>query len=296
MYNAPTKCAIMVNNNVLTKNGTQRIIFTDLDGSLLDHNTYSHEPAALLLNKLEQIGIPVIPVSSKTAAEILPLRETIQNQHPFITENGAGIYVPSGYFSAMEKPDRSGESLTNLSNSPTREVWLKFLDLEAAEFKTEYQTFYTLYRQEGPEAISRITGLSVTNAILANQREFSETIVWLSTESRKLAFIKTLSAQGASIHEGGRFLSITGPVDKGQAIQTLTELYRRQNNNQHCETLAIGDGKNDIAMLEVADSALIIRSPHHQPPHLQRSKNLTISQKNGPKGWVSGVTKWLQTF
>ncbi|MDG0969367.1 MAG: HAD-IIB family hydrolase [Porticoccaceae bacterium] len=286
----------MVNNKFLTKNGTQRIIFTDLDGSLLDHNTYSHEPAALLLNKLEQMGIPVIIVSSKTAAEILPLRELLKNKHPFITENGAGIYVPSDHFSAVEKPDRSQEYLTNLSISPTREVWLKLLDLQATEFKTEYQTFYTLYKREGPEAISRITGLSVTNAILANQREFSETIVWLSTESRKLAFIEALSAQGATIHEGGRFLSITGPVDKGQAIQTLTELYHRQDNIHYCETLAIGDSKNDIAMLEKADSALIIRSPYHHPPRLQRSKNLTISQKHGPEGWVSGVTKWLQSF
>ena len=53
-----------------------RLIFTDLDGSLLDHNTYSFDPAAELLLQLEQQQIPVIPVTSKTRAEVMALRQT----------------------------------------------------------------------------------------------------------------------------------------------------------------------------------------------------------------------------
>ncbi len=84
---------------IITKTGMQRLIFTDLDGTLLDHDNYSYEPAANLLEKLNNIGIPVIPTTSKTRSEVLPLRRAINNEHPFITENGAGIYIPKDYFS-----------------------------------------------------------------------------------------------------------------------------------------------------------------------------------------------------
>ncbi len=63
-----------------------------------------------------------------------------------------------------------------------------------------------------------------------------------------------------------------------------------------CDTLAIGDAANDKSMLEIADTALIIRSRHHMPPKLKRTDGISISKEIGPKGWVSGVTSWLQNF
>jgi predicted mannosyl-3-phosphoglycerate phosphatase (HAD superfamily) len=53
-----------------------KLIFTDLDGSLLDHHTYSFAPAANYLDRLETQGIPVIPITSKTRAEVLVLRRS----------------------------------------------------------------------------------------------------------------------------------------------------------------------------------------------------------------------------
>ena len=74
------------------------LIFTDLDGSLLDHFDYSFAPAEPLLKQLEQQAIPVICTTSKTLPELLNLRKKLKNTHPFIVENGAAIYVPEGYF------------------------------------------------------------------------------------------------------------------------------------------------------------------------------------------------------
>jgi hydroxymethylpyrimidine pyrophosphatase-like HAD family hydrolase len=62
------------------------VIYTDLDGSLLDHHSYSHAAADALLAELETQGIPVIPVSSKTRAELLQLRRQLDNRHPFIVD------------------------------------------------------------------------------------------------------------------------------------------------------------------------------------------------------------------
>ena len=46
------------------------IVFTDLDGTLLDHDDYSFEAARPALAKLETLNIPVILTTSKTATEV----------------------------------------------------------------------------------------------------------------------------------------------------------------------------------------------------------------------------------
>jgi len=131
-------------------------------------------------------------------------------------------------------------------------------------------------------------------AALANQREFSEPVHWTGTIARKKLFIQKLQSQGATILQGGRFLSIGGDIDKGRALLQLQNLYLQQADQVSCETLAIGDSGNDISMLEQASSALIIKSDNHSPPTLTRSENCSISIKTGPEGWAAGVADWLQ--
>jgi predicted mannosyl-3-phosphoglycerate phosphatase (HAD superfamily) len=59
------------------------VIFTDLDGSLLDHYTYSFAAATPLLDELNSQEIPVIPITSKTYAEVIRLRRFMGNSPPF---------------------------------------------------------------------------------------------------------------------------------------------------------------------------------------------------------------------
>ena len=102
----------------MSKKRIQRIILTDLDGSLLDHETYSHGHAKDLLLMLEKIGIPVIPVTSKTYSEVVKLKKELNNKHPFITENGAGIYIPNSYFKQIELNWKIKNDYFSISDSP----------------------------------------------------------------------------------------------------------------------------------------------------------------------------------
>ena len=83
-----------------------RLVVTDLDGSLLDHHTYDFSPAAPWLARFKQMGVPVIPVTSKTRAELIPLREALGlTATPFIAENGAVIGLPPGWCHArLDRP------------------------------------------------------------------------------------------------------------------------------------------------------------------------------------------------
>ena len=74
------------------------LVFSDLDGTLLDHHTYSFAAALPMLDKLKSQQIPVIPNTSKTFAELTEFTEQLDKDGPFIVENGAAIYIPIDFF------------------------------------------------------------------------------------------------------------------------------------------------------------------------------------------------------
>jgi mannosyl-3-phosphoglycerate phosphatase family protein len=269
-----------------------RLIFTDLDGSLLDHHNYSFAPAANCLERLEKQSIPVIPITSKTRTEVLSFRETINNSHPFIIENGAAICVPRRYFDQI--PNRANEcgDYWIINNSKPRSHWLDILTKVGKSFANEYQTFSSICDEQGIGGLSQLTKLSESQAALAQQREYTESIHWLGNNSRKADFIHQLNNAGANLIQGGRFLSMGGDTHKGSALLQLQALYQAQYGQ--CQSIAIGDSFNDISMLEVADSALVIRSPNHAMPVLKRTTNLYQSNAVGPNGWVEGINAWLK--
>lgn len=84
---------------IYSQKGSSLLVFTDLDGTLLDHHTYSFEPALPALNALKEKNIPLIICTSKTRAEIEKWRLELRTDHPFISENGGAIFIPKGYFS-----------------------------------------------------------------------------------------------------------------------------------------------------------------------------------------------------
>ena len=272
------------------------IIFTDLDGSLLDHYTYSFAAAGGLLKELKSLDIPVIPVTSKTYSEVLRLRDVMDNQHPFVSENGAAIFIPCGYFSRRPKGFSELGNFWVYRNCRSREYWLNVLSKNAAAFAGEYETFTSIVNKQGIEGLVQLTGLSTQQATLSHRREHSEPILWTGSEKRKKLFVETLSKDDVRLLQGGRFLSLGGHTDKGKALLQLQSIYAANNKSATIQSLAVGDGMNDVGMLEAADCALIIKSTNHQPPTLSRADNTFLSTLSGPQGWVEGVSSWLKTF
>jgi mannosyl-3-phosphoglycerate phosphatase family protein len=276
-------------NKEINKGMNQWLIFTDLDGSLLDHDSYSHKAADALLLELEKDHIPVVLTTSKTRAEVLSIRAELNNQHPFIIENGAAIFIPQGYF--PKKPDAciDVDGFWVFSFCQPRNHWLSILEKAKTLFPHSFSHFSAMKE----EVIAQMTGLSIEQAQQANQREFAEPISWLGMDKAKQHFIRWLESEGGHVLQGGRFLHLSGACNKGQALDWLTTEYKKQKELSAIKTIAIGDSDNDIAMLEQADLALIIRSPVHEPPALKRVNGFFISEEFGPRGWNSGLRSIL---
>lgn len=266
------------------------MVFTDLDGSLLDHHSYSYKDALPMVHRLERLGIPLIPVTSKTRSEIEYLRGELGNRQPFIVENGAAIFIPRDCF--REQPagtQARGDYWVRALVQP-REHWLGLLRELVQRFPGEFAYF----QHAGTAGIMAMTGLDEARAAEANDRGYSEPVKWLGTPRRREEFLGCLRDAGASVLAGGRFLAVSGDCDKGRALCWLRDEYARYCPGGEVHDLAIGDSNNDRAMLEAAGTALVVRSPVHDFPQLQRTAGVMYSTAFGPAGWAEGVARWLQ--
>jgi len=263
------------------------LVFTDLDGTLLDHYSYETEDAEETIVALKFHGIPIIPNSSKTFVEIMEIRQQLALSAPFIIENGAAVYIPVGYFDEQPAGTQLEGDFWVKPFSQNKEHWLSLLEKHAQKFNGLFTGFSQLTTQE----LADLTGLNNQQASMAKQRQYGEPLNWLGSAQEKNEFIKLMQQLGANMLQGGRFLHVSGHCDKGIAQDWLAQQYQDNKVATQVVTIALGDGENDSAMLEAATIALQIRSPVHDFPQLKRQQDVYQSQQYGPAGWAESIQK-----
>ena len=186
-------------------NKLKTLIFSDLDGTLLDHFTYKSTAANETIQQLNSANIPVILNTSKTLAEVEIILDELQLTTPFIIENGAAVYIPIKTFETQPENTEVIDNYWVKSFSLPREYWLTLLSNNTGDFRQLYQGFSTLSETE----LCQLTGLNLADAKRAKQRQYAEPLHWLGGNEAKNTFIEHLMTLGANVIHGGRSVSYT---------------------------------------------------------------------------------------
>ena len=256
------------------------LIFTDLDGTLLDHDSYSAKPADLLIQQIIASSLAsIIPITSKTRAEwrslqqSIPLAETVS-----VTENGSAIHTPRGL--RLETGNRPQiimlgieyeEIVERINKLPPflRQHITGFSDMSVAE-------------------VAAATGLGTGDALLAKNRQASEPFLWSGSDAQLEELEALMTDADIRIQRGGRFYHFTGHATKQQAMALIKAAFAAGKPDTKIVSIALGDGPNDLAMIEAADFGVIMPNP--EGVTIESSKpRIRTAPVPGPQGWVLAV-------
>lgn len=259
------------------------LIFSDLDGTLLDAADYSFAAARPALGVVRARGIPLVLCSSKTRAEIEEYRRRMDNGHPFIAENGGGIFIPQGYFTVpFETETFGGYRLVRLG-TPYAEIRRRFVALRE-KTGAKVRGFADMTDEE----VAELTGLPLVAAALAKRRDFDEAFVFDGAADQ--SFLKAIEADGLHWTQG-QFFHILGDHDKGRAVKLLQSLYQREYGE--LASIGLGDSLNDLPMLQAVDRPVLVRKADGSFDERVDLPNLLKTQQPGPFGWNDAVLQLL---
>ncbi len=255
-----------------------KIIFTDLDGTLLDNN-YSFKKAipALKLSKKN----PLIICTSKTRAEIEYYRKKLKNKHPFIPENGGAIFIPKGYFNFKFKYDKK------IKNYFIIRLGVEYKKLVNVMKKIKKKYNVIGFNDMSFKEVAKDTGLSLNQAKLAKKREFDEAFKIKKKKDEKKIF-RTIKKYNLNYTKGGRYCHLMGKNNKGKAVKILSNLLKKKFKK--IKTIGIGDSENDFEMLDNTDISYLVQRPNGS----YASEKYKKAKGIGPLGWNNAVKEVLQ--
>lgn len=259
------------------------VIFTDLDGTLLDYGSYSFSAALPSLRIIESRNIPLVICTSKTRAEIESYRRLLGNREPFISENGGGIFIPEGYFPFDFEYDKRVDGYHVIEIGTPHGILVEALESIKRDTGVEVRGLSGMTIEE----ISDVSGLTREMAELAKVREYDEPFLVYGGKEEIHRIKEEIARRGLNHIEGGIFHHITGNNDKGKAVGFLLGLFKR--GSPGLRAIGIGDSPNDIPMLDVVDIPVLVQRPGGGYDKRIKHDNLVLADGIGPEGWNRAV-------
>jgi len=254
---------------------------------------------------LDHAGIPAVWLTSRTRLQMDEPRRKLAHSHPFIAEDGCGVFLPEGYFHL-----RPQTSPSHPQKAPTVRLG-RFTCLPIAEPQPA--------ASDALEALSAETGLSVVplrslpsrelaqnlalpsrEADLARQRDFDELFFFAGgTAEDAAAFLSAGERRNIQLRQRGVLWSLAVGANIRRCIRELSKLYDRALRS-HARSVALVTPSSSSALFEACDHAILLRDVAKSHPGDDQSQNSSSVLKvmelslNSSDGWgqiLAALTK-----
>ena len=268
------------------------LIFTDLDGTLLNHDNYSFGNNKKLISTIINNKNEIIFNTSKTFSECKKLLKVLKlSNMPFSTENGAVLYFPKIRFNKIKNSSSFEKYWKVRTAKLSSKNWHQFLLKKQKKFN------FLMAQDLSPKILKKYTNLDNTSKML--NREASQIILWKDSLVNLKKFKNVLKSEKKGVLiQGSRFMQVSSVCNKRIAKKLISHAYDYQFYGTYSKnTIALGDSKNDIDMLNSANYPCLIKNRSGYFLKLRSNKkNIIKSSKFAPDGWSQVLYKLNKTL
>lgn len=230
------------------------VVFADPD-TVLNRGAPPFSTTRDTLNALADHGVVVVLWGNESRAELELIQQDLSVRHPFISENGGGLFLPRGYFARLPYAPRATASYDVIDFGRPYHHVAGLLHEVADRLGVEVTSFRDLSINQVAEQFQ----LSLPQALRAKLREYDEPFRIASADPAVQSRLFTaLRRAGLRCFAQGHYHHATSVADKAESIRTLAALYR-----QTCAdvvTVGLASDPFETCLLQAVDIPIVVRS------------------------------------
>jgi mannosyl-3-phosphoglycerate phosphatase len=220
--------------------------------------------------------------------------EVIQREldlnHPFISETGAGLFVPHGYFRNRLAEGRFTHNYRVLDFGQSYHQVAEALHHVARRVGTDVTAFSHMSIQD----VAQTCDLSLSQARLAKLREYDEPFRLSDSDPAVYSRLCSgLRRRGLRCFTHESFHHATGVADKTHSLRQVASLYR-QNFEGQVLTVGLARASSESCLLHSVDPPVVVQGTPADAARLaSKVPTARFTQCAGPRGWSDAIRQLL---
>lgn len=227
----------------------KKYIFIDLDGTILDHQTHSvPESTKLALKLAKENGHEVILTTGRPPALFYGIDQAL-GINSFIAANGRVVVYQGDILLESPIPTESIEQLIKIANE--QQIDIAYESMDAFVLETEYNSLYKKFCDH-----FHLLYPELESGYYKDKNIYQICMFYDKDDFKKFeSFIPNLSFEFSCQY------GIDVNTPGGLKEVGIKEIMKHLNLNQE-DIIVIGDGFNDISMLQFADISIAMGNAH----------------------------------
>jgi mannosyl-3-phosphoglycerate phosphatase len=219
---------------------------------------------------LDHRGVPAVFLTSRTRLQMDEPRRKLSHTHPFIAEDGCGVFLPEDYFHL--RPDSStsrprGTATVRLGRFTCLPIAQQQPAASEALEALADETGISVVplRSLAPRELAQNTNLPLREAELARQRDFDELFFFAGASERDIEnFRAAASERNVQLRRRGVLWSLAIGASVRRCVGELSKLYDRALRS-HARSVGIATPGQEAELFAACDRAILLSGKGDSP-------------------------------